>query len=129
MNSLENFDLLKTVGTGITSTNFIDIVSHERYVYSIVSHKTLICNLRVKCSVVNYIRLLPIHEFLLIPGTFSRVYLCQHKRINKHFAVKILPINAVIQHKQVQHVRNEKEVLKVQSRIFISHLERICFRK
>jgi len=60
MKSLENFDLVKTVGT----------------------------------------------------GTFSRVYLCQHKQKDKYFAIKILPINDVIQHKQVQHVKNEKEVLQ-----------------
>ena len=50
-----------------------------------------------------------------IAGTFSRVYLCQQrKHLDKYFAVKILPINDVIKNKQVQHVRNEKEVLKVQ---------------
>jgi len=45
-------------------------------------------------------------------GTFSRVYLCQKRQSSKYYAVKILPINDVIRHKQVQHVRNEKEVLK-----------------
>jgi len=52
-------------------------------------------------------------------GTFSRVYLCQHKKQNNYFAVKILPINDVVRHKQVQHVKNEKTVLQKISHPFL----------
>ena len=52
-----------------------------------------------------------------IPGTFSRVYLCQQKteksNQQKYQALKILPINEVIRHKQVQHVNSEREILQV----------------
>ena len=49
----------------------------------------------------------------LIPGTFSRVYLCQHKQLRKYQALKIIPVNEVVRHNQVQHVKNEREILKV----------------
>ena len=57
--------------------------------------------------------------FSNIPGTFSRVYLCQHKKQNNYFAVKILPINDVVRHKQVQHVKNEKTVLQVRKSLIV----------
>ena len=48
-----------------------------------------------------------------IPGTFSRVYLCQHKHHRKYQAIKIVPVNEVVRHNQVQQVKNEREILKV----------------
>ena len=54
-----------------------------------------------------------------IPGTFSRVYLCTLKKKTEqtngqqYQALKVLPINEVIRHNQVQHVNNEREILQV----------------
>jgi len=45
-------------------------------------------------------------------GTFSTVSLCLHKPSSSYFALKILPINHVIKLKQVEHVKNEKNILQ-----------------
>jgi len=45
-------------------------------------------------------------------GTFARVCLCQHKTTSNYFALKILSMQDVIQLKQVEHVKNEKNILK-----------------
>merc|ERR1719495_1111843 len=45
-------------------------------------------------------------------GTFARVCLCQHKTTSNYFALKILSMQDVIQLKQVEHVKNEKSILK-----------------
>eukprot|EP00092_Neocalanus_flemingeri_P095499 GFUD01121510.1.p1 GENE.GFUD01121510.1~~GFUD01121510.1.p1 ORF type:complete len:238 (+),score=58.95 GFUD01121510.1:64-777(+) len=45
-------------------------------------------------------------------GTFSRVSLCIHKPSSQHFAMKILSLHDLIRLKQVEHVKNEKNILK-----------------
>jgi len=45
-------------------------------------------------------------------GTFARVCLCRHKITSKFFALKILSLHDVIRLKQVEHVKNEKNILK-----------------
>ena len=47
------------------------------------------------------------------PGTFARVCLCRHKTTSNFFALKILSLHDVIRLKQVDHVKNEKNILKV----------------
>lgn len=47
-------------------------------------------------------------------GTFARVYLCRHKRNNNnngYAALKILGKHDVIRLKQVEHVKNERQIL------------------
>ncbi|XKL61565.1 hypothetical protein PGB90_008622 [Kerria lacca] len=44
-------------------------------------------------------------------GTFGRVLLCQEKATNKFYAMKILAIADVIRLKQIEHVKNEKNIL------------------
>jgi len=45
-------------------------------------------------------------------GTFARVCLCRHKTSKNYFALKILSLHDVIKLKQVEHVKNEKNILK-----------------
>ena len=47
-------------------------------------------------------------------GTFARVYLCRHRRNNNsggYAALKILGKHDVIRLKQVEHVKNERQIL------------------
>lgn len=44
-------------------------------------------------------------------GTFGRVCLCRYKNTDKYVAMKILAITDVIRLKQVEHVKNEKNIL------------------
>ena len=46
-------------------------------------------------------------------GTFARVCLCRDRASRDYFALKILAIHDVIRLKQVEHVKNEKNILKV----------------
>ncbi|XP_066959087.1 cAMP-dependent protein kinase catalytic subunit PRKX-like [Macrobrachium rosenbergii] len=52
-------------------------------------------------------------------GTFGRVCLCRDKVTSGYLAMKILAIADVIRLKQVEHVKNEKEVLRAVSHPFI----------
>jgi len=45
-------------------------------------------------------------------GTFATVSLCHHKPSCRYFAMKILSLHDVIRLHQVEHVKNEKNVLK-----------------
>merc|ERR1712013_142855 len=45
-------------------------------------------------------------------GTFARVCLCRERASRDYFALKILAIHDVIRLKQVEHVKNEKNILK-----------------
>jgi len=45
-------------------------------------------------------------------GTFARVCLCRDRTSREYFALKILAIHDVIRLKQVEHVKNEKNILK-----------------
>merc|ERR1719397_1078334 len=45
-------------------------------------------------------------------GTFARVCLCRERTSRDYFALKILAIHDVIRLKQVEHVKNEKNILK-----------------
>ena len=51
--------------------------------------------------------------FFFCSGTFARVCLCRHKTSSNFFALKILSLHDVIRLKQVDHVKNEKNILKV----------------
>jgi len=55
-------------------------------------------------------------------GTFARVCLCRHKTTSNFFALKILSVHDVIQLKQVEHVKNEKNILKDISHPFLISL-------
>jgi len=55
-------------------------------------------------------------------GTFARVCLCQDKRTKCYYAMKILTMSQVIKLKQVEHVINEKEILREVSHPFIVSL-------
>ena len=49
---------------------------------------------------------------LIISGTFARVCLCRDRTSRDYYALKILAIHDVIRLKQVDHVKNEKNILK-----------------
>ncbi|CAH1391578.1 unnamed protein product [Nezara viridula] len=55
-------------------------------------------------------------------GTFGRVCLCREKSRGGYLAVKILAISDVIRLKQVEHVRNEREILSGIRHPFIVNL-------
>ena len=64
-------------------------------------------------------------------GTFARVCLCQHKVTNASYALKILTMADVIKLKQVEHVKNEKQILSEVQHPFIvpllwSHKDSHC---
>jgi hypothetical protein len=52
-------------------------------------------------------------QFVYFPGTgtFGRVVLCRHKETKEYSALKVLQISLVIRLKQIEHVKNEKEIL------------------
>lgn len=55
-------------------------------------------------------------------GTFGRVCLCREKATNTYAAMKILAIDDVIRLKQVEHVKNEKNILQQVRHPFIVNL-------
>lgn len=55
-------------------------------------------------------------------GTFGRVCLCREKSTKKYGAMKILAISDVIRLKQVEHVKNEKNILQEIRHPFIVNL-------
>jgi len=55
-------------------------------------------------------------------GTFARVCLCQDKNTKDYYALKILTMAQVIMLKQVEHVINEKEILREVRHPFIVSL-------
>ncbi|XP_049775598.1 cAMP-dependent protein kinase catalytic subunit 3-like [Schistocerca nitens] len=55
-------------------------------------------------------------------GTFGRVCLCREKSTGKYGAMKILAIGDVIRLKQVEHVKNEKNILQEVRHPFIISL-------
>ena len=59
----------------------------------------------------------------MIAGTFARVCLCQEKVSQKYYALKILTMADVIKLKQVEHVKNEKDILSEVRHPFIVSLE------
>lgn len=71
---------------------------------------------RVFCS-VSVVLLL-----LLGAGSFGQVILVKHKQTAKVYALKVMPIAHVIRLKQVDHVKQEKEVLRQLDHPFIVNL-------
>lgn len=59
---------------------------------------------------------------LLGTGTFGRVVLVRHRPTLEYFALKMLPITEVVRLKQVEHVKNEKEILLAVKHPFIVQL-------
>ena len=55
-------------------------------------------------------------------GTFARVCLCREKQSRKYYALKILTMADVIKLKQVEHVKNEKNILSQVQHPFIVSL-------
>lgn len=55
-------------------------------------------------------------------GTFGRVVLVKQKQTLKYYALKIMSIAEVLRLKQVEHVRNEKEILSKVKHPFIIEL-------
>lgn len=55
-------------------------------------------------------------------GTFGRVVLVQHTPSEDYFALKMLTISEVLKLKQVDHVKNEKEVLSTVRHPFIVNM-------
>ena len=66
-------------------------------------------------------------RFLFLPptigtGTFGRVCLCRDKITNKYWAMKILAMADVIRLKQIEHVKNEKNILQEIDHPFIVNM-------
>ncbi|XP_031620795.1 cAMP-dependent protein kinase catalytic subunit 3 [Contarinia nasturtii] len=55
-------------------------------------------------------------------GTFGRVCLCLDQKTNRYCAMKILAMSDVIRQKQVEHVKNEKNILAEIKHPFIVNL-------
>jgi len=55
-------------------------------------------------------------------GTFGRVVLVQHAPSQEYFALKMLTISEVLKLKQVDHVKNEKDVLSTIRHPFIVNM-------
>lgn len=55
-------------------------------------------------------------------GTFGRVCLCRDKAAEEFLAMKILAMADVIRLKQVEHVKNEKNILSEVNHPFIVNL-------
>ena len=55
-------------------------------------------------------------------GTFGRVVLSRHKENKDYFALKMMRITEVIRLKQIEHVKNEKEILAQISHPFIVNM-------
>ena len=55
-------------------------------------------------------------------GTFGRVVLSRHKENKDYFALKMMRITEVIRLKQIEHVKNEKEILAQVSHPFIVNM-------
>lgn len=55
-------------------------------------------------------------------GTFARVSLCRDKTTRDYYALKILAIHDIIRLKQVEHIKNEKNILQDISHPFIINL-------
>jgi len=55
-------------------------------------------------------------------GTFARVSLCRQKTSSKFFALKIISLQDTIRLKQVEHVKNEKSILKTIQHPFLISL-------
>jgi serine/threonine protein kinase len=45
-------------------------------------------------------------------GTFGRVRLCLHKETHQYYCMKILRKQIIYRYKQIQHLKNERDVLK-----------------
>ena len=59
----------------------------------------------------------------LISGTFGRVQLVCHRDTNAYYALKIMSITRIIESKQVEHVRNEKNILSLIDHPFLVRLQ------
>jgi len=55
-------------------------------------------------------------------GTFARVCLCRNKISSNFFALKILSLHDIIKLKQVEHVKNEKNILQAITHPFLISL-------
>jgi hypothetical protein len=96
LNSKEQVDQTSTITPTIANT---ELSKHE--------HPTS----RLKEDKDAYLK-----EFLLIStigaGTFGRVIFSQHKHSGKFYALKVMNIVDIIKQKQIDHVKNEKQVLE-----------------
>lgn len=72
---------------------------------------------------VSSVRQYSLHDFDIVKtigtGTFGRVCLCRDKVTSQYLAMKILAITDVIRLKQVEHVKNEKNILRLVTHPFI----------
>ncbi|PVV02066.1 hypothetical protein BB560_003488 [Smittium megazygosporum] len=55
-------------------------------------------------------------------GTFGRVYLCREKSTSHYKAIKVLKKSQIVKLKQVEHIKNEKDILEATSHSFIVNL-------
>ncbi len=51
------------------------------------------------------------NEIFILLGTFGRVQVVYHQDTNSYYALKSMSIKRIVESKQVEHVRNEKNIL------------------
>jgi len=56
-------------------------------------------------------------------GTFARVCLCHHRNTSSYYALKIMPIKELVRLKQVDHIKNERNILETTNHPFIIPLK------
>ncbi|KAK6195517.1 hypothetical protein SNE40_000930 [Patella caerulea] len=57
-------------------------------------------------------------------GTFGRVVQIRHKETKEYMALKVMSITDVVRLKQIEHIRNEKEILESVSYPFIVNMQK-----
>ncbi len=65
-------------------------------------------------------RIFSIHRRIL--GTFGRVQVVHHRDTNKYYALKMMSIKRIIESKQIDHVRSEKDILSKINHPFLVRL-------
>lgn len=60
---------------------------------------------------------------LIGKGTFGKVYLVEHKELNKLFAMKCIRKDIILQHDQVDNINLEKDILYTIDHPFLVNME------
>ena len=89
---------------------FKKIELYELYKYEIYAFCVTLC------SKANFLLC------ILGTGTFGRVVLVRSKESKEYLALKVMAITEVIRLKQIEHVKNEKEILATISHPFIVNM-------
>ena len=95
---------------------------HEPAATEDIKIENLIISKTVGTGAEYYIRTLAILPNVYILGKFSRVVLSRHETTKQYLALQIIAMEDVNRLKQVEHVHNEKNILKSISHPFLISL-------